>query len=110
MNNIAVIYLNKGKFEDALKYVLEALKINEEIGNIAWAARNHSVIGRLHNEMNQYQEALNSYKNALKLFTEKNDKKAIATSNINIGNCYLNLKNTTSAIAHFKIALDSPEL
>jgi len=105
LNIIAVSYLNKGNYPEALKNHFVALKLRVEIKDKKGIASSYINIGVIYMYQGNYPEALKNYFAALGMFEEIKNKNGIATSNNNIGNIYYLQGNYPEALKYYFITL-----
>jgi serine phosphatase RsbU (regulator of sigma subunit)/Tfp pilus assembly protein PilF len=118
LNNVGVIYKNQGKYDKAIEYYQENLRIHEELGNLLSMARSHANIGNVYFYFGiDYNKALEYYNTALELFRQHSAGSSLSAESITFGvsgiaNTYLNigmvykvLKNMGLAIDNFRKAL-----
>ena len=104
-NSIGNIYLNQGKYFEALKKYSASLKISEEIGNKKGIASSLGNIGLIYQSQGNYPEALKNYYAALKIRKEMNDKQGIAAAYNNIGVTYDAQGNYPDALKNYFASL-----
>ncbi|MBX2841351.1 MAG: tetratricopeptide repeat protein, partial [Flammeovirgaceae bacterium] len=96
---IAFLFWNKGKGQEAIKYFEESIKINERIGNQAGAAHAYNNIGIIYFEQNDKTKALTSLGKALSIRKSLNDKGGISNSLLHIGIINYEQENYSKSIA-----------
>ena len=62
--NLAKLYLDKEKLDEALEYVQKALELNKKM------AMAHNLKGTIHEKLKNFDEAIESYTEALKIFPQ----------------------------------------
>jgi tetratricopeptide (TPR) repeat protein len=92
-------------YQKALNYSLEALKINEELGDERSTANQLGNIGTVYHDLKNYPKALEYYFKALTMTKELEDKRGIASNLGNIGSIYTSLKKYTEAETYLLQAL-----
>ncbi|MFH1319272.1 MAG: tetratricopeptide repeat protein [Bacteroidota bacterium] len=105
LNNLGLIYWNKGDYAKALEYYTRSMKIDEEIGDRNGEAICHLNMGIIHDDQGNYDKALENYFMALRIFEDIPNKKGIAVSRNNIGLIYMNRKNYDKALDNFRYSL-----
>ncbi|MHA1198380.1 MAG: tetratricopeptide repeat protein [Candidatus Heimdallarchaeaceae archaeon] len=93
------------KFDKALEYVLESLKIRKEIGNKNFIAQTLNRLGILNRYSGKVEEALEIYTEALQYATELNNKDLIAILRNNIGGIYDGFGNLNEALENYAASL-----
>jgi len=76
---------NRGKYEEALTKLQDALKIFDELGRQAEMANSSHQIGVIHQTRGDYAAAFAAYQKALNLFEQLNDRDGVARSQHQIG-------------------------
>ncbi|CAK9011418.1 Kinesin light chain (KLC), partial [Durusdinium trenchii] len=108
LNNIAQVYKAQGKYDEALRYYVEALEIKrEQLGD-----RHPSVattlndIARVYDAQGKYDEALRYFEEALEIYREKlGDRHPfVATTLNNIGWVHRAREEWSAALAFFEEA------
>ena len=70
IHNFGVLQQERGNYEAALEYYQRALKIKEEIGNVAGVANSHAQMGKLLMETGQFADAFGLMLQALSTFIQ----------------------------------------
>ncbi len=109
LNNIGLIYSNKGNLSQALMYYQKSLKIQQEFGENKGVSTTLNNIGLIYKNQGDIPKALDYYHKALKIREEIGDKYGIAQSFNNIGFIYNNLNNIPKALEYFHKALKIQE-
>jgi len=84
-HNIGNIHQSQGRYEDALKYYNDSLKIEQELGNRSGIALSYNNIGIIHQYQGRYDDALRYYNDSLKIEQELGNRSGIAGSLHQIG-------------------------
>lgn len=99
----------QGKYPEALKNYLAALRISESLGKKPMISQNYMNIGNLYFAMGNLDEALKNFEASLEIEKGIGDKNGIATAYGNMGNVYGAkgdmpgaLKNIEAALAVFR--------
>ncbi len=106
LNNLGMMSWNAGKFEQALAYFIDALKLFESLGNESGISKAVSNIGLIYQELFQYEKALDFNFRSLQMRLEDGNLDHIARSYNNIGICFKNLNLPDSAIYYYQLGLD----
>ena len=111
--------INLGKYEEALKYSTDAIKIYDELINndntinkpqlLSFEARAYANNANTYNNQGNFSEALKNNSEALKIREGIGDKAGIAASYNNMGNIYSALGNYPEALKNFFAALKIKE-
>ncbi|MBN2520526.1 MAG: tetratricopeptide repeat protein [Bacteroidales bacterium] len=75
--NATNVYIDKGWFPEALEYALKTLEVNELEADTVKMAKIMSLIGYIHNKLNNYNEAYDWQKKALKILGTKEEYEQI---------------------------------
>jgi two-component system, sensor histidine kinase PdtaS len=105
LGKMGMVYYNQGEYENALVHYLQALKMNEEIGNMNGVADNLCNIGTVYRTQKKYDKALECQFKALKMDEASGNKYAIASDHTNIGNIYFDAENYQKAMVYYPKAL-----
>ncbi len=103
--SIGNIYEEQGKYDEALKSNLQAMKLGEETGDKPGMALTYNNIGNIYAALGNYPEAIKNHFAALKLKEETGDKKSIANSYNNIGSIYYNQGDLAQSLKYNLTAL-----
>ncbi len=88
LNGLSTLELNQGNYLVALKFALEALGINEKLGNMTEIAYTKNNIGEVYRLLRNYPKALEYYNQALVLNKKYGYKEGVAINLNNIGEIY----------------------
>lgn len=115
LSNIGAIYFTEGDYQKALEYLLQSLKVAEETKDTLRMITALGNIGAAYNDRDAtHEKALEYSKRALELAEAvKNPSfqinNAKATSAVNIGEVYLNRKESEEALKYYNKALETME-
>ncbi len=107
--DIGNIYDDEGNHPEALKYELQALKIDQEIGNKFGIGAAYNNIGGIYDIEGDYTEALKNYSLSLKIEQEIGNKQGIDAGYGNIGTIYARQGKYAEAIKNQLQALKISE-
>ncbi|MFC1716342.1 tetratricopeptide repeat protein [Candidatus Poribacteria bacterium] len=85
LHNIGVIHQNQGRYDDALKYYSDSLRIQQQLGNQDSIAASLHNIGVIHQDQGRYDDALKYYSDSLRIQQESGNQDGIAASLHSIG-------------------------
>ncbi|MEM6264909.1 MAG: tetratricopeptide repeat protein, partial [Bacteroidota bacterium] len=105
LNNIGIIYMNKGDYQKAMEYFSQSLKIREEMGNNSGIASSLSNIGTIYKNQGRYDKSLEYYFKSLRISEKLGNKSGIANSLNNIGYVYMNQGDYNRSIANYSKSL-----
>ncbi|MFY7997824.1 MAG: tetratricopeptide repeat-containing sensor histidine kinase [Candidatus Kapaibacteriota bacterium] len=88
LNNIGNVFLDKGKYADALQYYFSSLRIREALGDKAGTAQSFNSIGLVYRLQGKLNEALESFRKARVFHESAGNKRGIATVMNNIAGVY----------------------
>ena len=108
-NNIGIIYMDQGNYEQALEYYDKNLKICQEIGDKSGMASSYNNIGIIFDLQGNYEQALAYYDKSLKINQKIGDKKGMADALGNIGIIYMDQGNYEQALEHYYKSLKIKE-
>ena len=102
---LGVTYEQRSDLPNSLDHYLQALRINEHIGNKRGIAAGNWGIGNIYRQQKEYETAKQYTKKALKYYEEAGDKISVSSLMLNLGNCYNSLDQLDSAISLYRKAL-----
>jgi tetratricopeptide (TPR) repeat protein len=85
LNNIGVVYLDRGEFGDALTNLEQALRLREETSNPYELGETLFNLGETSSALGRYEQALDYYLRALEQMRESQDHRGIAAAQHGIG-------------------------
>jgi tetratricopeptide (TPR) repeat protein len=103
-NTLGLINNIKGNYPVALNYFYKAIEIAEKTGDWGTLARCNGNIAMIFQNQNNANKAIPYYKKAINIYLEKKDTFGIGMVKLNLGPCYLILKDTLNAISTYKEA------
>jgi signal transduction histidine kinase len=109
INNLGMLNWNRGKFNKALDYFLEAEKLNEKLPDEASRTPKstmYSNIGLIYQEMNLFDKALLYHKKAYDYRLNKKRTAELAVSLNNMAICNERLGNREKAITFYREGLE----
>ncbi|RYU96200.1 tetratricopeptide repeat-containing sensor histidine kinase [Emticicia agri] len=109
LNNIAVAYDDLGDRDNAMKYAMKAIELQEKANFKKLDSSPYSLVGGILKFYKKPMEALKYYQRALKVDTDKGDLKGMAINENQIGNLYDDLQKQDEALRHYKIGLKHAE-
>jgi tetratricopeptide (TPR) repeat protein len=86
-----------GNYPKSLEILLEALKINENINDLAGIANCNISIGNNYNDQSEYGKSIFYYLKAMKIAEELHDDKLLIVALVNLGDSYEKSNNLDSA-------------
>lgn len=102
LNNLGLIYQNKGNYTLAIGKYSESLKLSEENGDMKLTASALGNIANIYLDQGELDDALNYYGKNLIIVRQLNDKRNEATTLSNIGVVYQEKKEYHKAMAFYK--------
>ncbi|MFX1446177.1 MAG: tetratricopeptide repeat protein [Promethearchaeota archaeon] len=105
----SVILEKQGKTEEAIKRLVEALQICEQIGDLLNKATILNNIGFIYHKQQNYNGALEKYEEALKIDEQLGYLSKISTRLNNIAEVHFSLENYDKALEKYKEALKYAE-
>jgi signal transduction histidine kinase len=109
LNNIAVAYDDLGDRDNAMKYALRAIELQEKSQFKKLDSSPYSLVGSILKFYKKPIEALKYYEKALKVDTDNANLNGMAINENRIGNIYDDLHKPDEAIRHYKIGLKHVE-
>ena len=105
IGNVSNVYRELSEFEDAEKYLIECIKLQESINDSFGLANSISNLAGLFNEQNKYDEAIKYAHIGMKLHLRLNNMMGYARFLHNISLIYIELGIFDSAIYYNKLSL-----
>lgn len=105
LQNLAVIYKNTGKLDEAIVINDEALKTYERMGNLDMVAEVHYNMGNIFWEKENFQEAVNNYQKALEVAEQIVDSVDMAYFAKALGDGYYQLKENNRSKSYYLRAI-----
>jgi len=103
--DIGRVYVNQGKFTEALKYDTVELNSAKQINYLNGLANAYGNLGSLYTCEGSYPEALQNELESLKTDEAIGDKRGMASAYTNIGNIYRAEKNFPEALKNHELCL-----
>lgn len=91
LHNLADLYEGQGKYQEALKYCLQALKIDQYMDNDLGKAKSYNVLANIKRGLGEKEEALETYKQALEFAEECKDNDLTRVIQVNIARLEIEL-------------------
>jgi tetratricopeptide (TPR) repeat protein len=104
-NNLGLVYLDMGRYNEALKYFIEALKRTMKSNNVIDQGYTLANMGRAYIYMEEHSNAITYLSEAMIIMRKFGDRQAEIQVFSNLGKAYLNLRNYPMAIKYFNRAL-----
>lgn len=101
LDNLAMVYMDKHDYTNAMKSFVQALKIRDEINDEGGIATSKNNIGRVFFVQEDVASALDNLNKALEIRKRINDKEGAAVTNKNLGEVYLLKGFIGKAKAHY---------
>lgn len=105
LNNIGIIWFEKGDFQKSLEHYQQALENYEMIKDISGIATASHNTGIGHTRLGNYQEALESFLKSLEINISMDNRFSIANNYNNLGELYLLQKEYDKALEYLDQAL-----
>jgi tetratricopeptide (TPR) repeat protein len=105
LNNIGLIYRQRGKLEEALSYYERALALRKQVGNPDRIAASLNNIGEIYRQQGKLEEALSHHERALAYNEQVGNPANIASSLNNIGVIYDSQGKLEEALSYHERAL-----
>mgnify|MGYP005824724601 CR=1 FL=1 len=106
LNNIGLIYLNQGDYEEAERYLLQSLAIDEKLGNKITISNCYHNLGTVKESQGDYEEAIKFYTKAYNIKVSEKNTLEIPSTLINIGVVRMNEGSFYQADTCFQAAID----
>ncbi len=120
LNNIGIVFKTEASFQvdtsnakiyyaKALDYYLQALELNEELGNKRSIIKNLGNIGNIYGSQKDYIRELSYHLKALQIAIETGDKNSVSINLGNVGDDYISLKKYSKAKQYLFKALTTSD-
>lgn len=103
-DDLAKIYLNKGKFDLMFESIEKSLAIKEKLNNKVEIFKTKQILSKYYRNKGNYSEVLRIAFNSLSYFISINDSLQIAHTYNRIGVTYYTLENYEKALSYFKLS------
>lgn len=103
-SNLGTFYVNKGEYQKALKYFIEAFKVSEKMQSYRAMSNMMNNIGNTYIGLKKNEKALDAYTKSYEIAEKNNITYMMAISSIGIGNLLLENANPKQALKNFKEA------
>ncbi|NEP79598.1 MAG: CHAT domain-containing protein, partial [Okeania sp. SIO3B3] len=94
-----------GKYEQALSYFQQSLKISQEIGDRSGEGANLNNIGAVYKSLGKYEESLSYYHQSLEITQEVGNRSGEGTNLNNIGSVYKSLGKYEESLSYYQKSL-----
>jgi signal transduction histidine kinase len=105
LNNMAMIYHNEGKLDQAIQYYQLSLSLRKEVNDQKGIGDSYNNIGNTYADKGNYKEAIEHYFRSLTIRENLKDSFGIANSYASIAGIYFLLKKHDDALKHAHTAL-----
>tara|TARA_R110001599_G_scaffold175355_1_gene367403 strand:+ start:5696 stop:7810 length:2115 start_codon:yes stop_codon:yes gene_type:complete len=103
-NNAGLNNYYQGKFQKAIEYTLEGVRLKELLPNKAGVASSYLNLGLSYQNLKYYEKAKEYYKRAADLFEKEGSKGGLALSYKNRGDCLVGQDSLNRAEEHYNEA------
>lgn len=105
LTNLAHLYSNSGKYNEAIAFFQKARSIYQEIGNDLGLGITTDNIGSTYARLGQFEQAISFHQQALTQYEKVRDRAGTGVALSNLGRAYANLGNRNAAISNYQQAL-----
>lgn len=102
---LGVVYENRSDYPQALAGYMDALRVNEKIGNQRGIAASNWGIGNIYRSQKQIDKAIAYTNKAMEYYLKEEDEASISSLFVNLGNSYYLKEQLDSAVVYFSKAL-----
>lgn len=106
LNNLAQLYSNSGKYQDAIALFQKARAIYQEIGNDLGIGITLDNIGSTYARLGQGEQAIAFHQQALAQYEKVSDRTGTGVALSNLGRAYANIGKQTEALNTYQKALN----
>ncbi|NEQ48732.1 MAG: tetratricopeptide repeat protein [Leptolyngbya sp. SIO3F4] len=103
--NLGLVYKQIASYDQSMRYLLDALRYFESLGDEARRAHVHNVLGNVYRELHNYDLSIQAHESALLIRQRLQDKRGIAASLNNLGETYLEMEYYDQAEKYFQRSL-----
>lgn len=100
-----IYYVDHGRYDTALSYYLQSLKLYEKIGIKSGVARVYNLLGLLSMRFKDIKKALAYFNSSMQMYQAMQNQERIATCLNNIGLANSEMGNYEEAIANFSLSM-----
>lgn len=101
--NMAMLYLRKEKFKEAILEFERCMKVFERIEHKNAIALTHMNIGQAYRELNRFAPAVERYSKAIRMFKDNNNGQALLDAYIGLSKVYLKLGGYNQTLEQLKL-------
>ncbi len=102
--NLAVIFKNEQKYDDAVYYLKQSLRIDSALNRINAIANSYNLLGMIFNEQQSSVKAVESFKESINLFQKTGNNEELGLAYANLGFAYQSIGATREAVEYFNKA------
>ena len=106
LNNLAQLYSNSGKYQEAIAFFQKAMSVYKEIGNDLGIGITFDNIGSTYARLGQAEQAIAFHQKALTQYEKVGDRTGTGVALSNLGRAYANLGKQAESIATYQKALN----
>lgn len=106
LNNLGIIYDERGYNDKAIELYLQAVDIYESQGDKAGSAKVYNNLGIIHKKEGNYEKVRDYYRQSLAIYSEMEHALGTAITMGNLGSVFLELKDFDSAIYFSERSID----
>lgn len=105
LHHIGLVFDSQGDYLKSIEYMLNALKLSEELNSRQEVIKINVGIGWAYNNLQNYEQALTFANKALTLASSTTDAATIGMAQNLLGNIYANIKQYDKALRYYDSAL-----
>lgn len=109
LNNLALVYRDKGNVPEAMKYYFQSLKIKEQLHDSEGIANACYNLGHVYSESHDTSNSIKYHQRALEIRKKTNDRSNVGASMVAIGLLYKNRNQKELALQYIQEALKIAE-
>ncbi|PZO39179.1 MAG: hypothetical protein DCF19_14485 [Pseudanabaena frigida] len=106
LNNLAQLYSNSGKYQEAIAFFQKAKVAYQDIGNELGIGITLDNIGSTYSRLGQNEQAIAFHQQALVQYEKVGDRSGIGVALSNLGRAYANMGKQSEAISTYQKALN----
>jgi len=103
--NLGVLSRQRGEYDKALEYYHQALRVKEELGDVAGTANIYNNLTANYHERGDFGAALDYCRKSIEIYERIDDYSGLALGMMNLGCIYVDQGNYTEAQAAFQQSL-----
>lgn len=106
IRSVGVYYLYNGNYDEAIKYVYDALRLFEKIPDLKGMGSCYQTIGSIHRQRSDFEKSKEFYEKAITVFQNINNEKDLANTYNSLGVLHLSFSKFDEALTYIFKSLE----